>query len=82
MVRFLGWWRHRLRMRVAIMFDSQAENEGEQDKSNDALFLSSENETLPQGLKSYMPTLLQFVDLSLILGRTCTELYFPLMLKS
>jgi hypothetical protein len=52
MVRFLGWWRHRLRMRVTIMFDSQAENEGEQDKSNDALFLSSENETLPQGLKS------------------------------
>jgi hypothetical protein len=33
-------------------FDNQAENEGEQDKSNDALFLSSENETLPQGLKS------------------------------
>jgi hypothetical protein len=52
MVRFLGWWRHRLRMRVAIMFDSQAENEGEEDKSNDALFFSSENETLPQGLKS------------------------------
>jgi hypothetical protein len=52
MVRFLGWWRHRLRMRVAIMFDSQAQNEGEQDKSNDALFLSSENETLSQGLKS------------------------------
>jgi hypothetical protein len=52
MVRFLGWWRHRLRMRVTIMFNSQAENEGEQDKSNDALFLSSENETLPQGLKS------------------------------
>ena len=39
-------------MRVAIMFDSQAKNQGEQDKSNDALFLSSEDETLPQGLKS------------------------------
>jgi len=39
-------------MRVAIMFDSQAENEGEQDKSNDALFLSSENQTLSQRLKS------------------------------
>jgi len=52
MIRFLGWWRHRLRMRVAIMFDSQAQNEGEQDKSNDALFLSSENETLPQRIKS------------------------------
>ena len=39
-------------MRVAIMFDSQAENEGEQDKSNDALFVSSENEALPQRLKS------------------------------
>jgi hypothetical protein len=34
------------------MFDSQAENEGEENKGNDALFLSSENETLPQGLKS------------------------------
>ena len=52
MVRFLGWWRRRLRMRVAIMFDSQAQNEGEEDESNDALFLSSENETLSQGLKS------------------------------
>ncbi len=52
MVRFPGWWGHRLRMRVAIMFDSQAENEGEQDKSNDALFLSSENQTLSQRLKS------------------------------
>ncbi len=39
-------------MRVAIMFDSQTESEGEQDKSNDALFLSSENEALPQRLKS------------------------------
>jgi len=39
-------------MRVAIMFDSQAKNEGEQDKSNDALFLSSENQTLSQRLKS------------------------------
>jgi len=34
------------------MFDNQAENEGEQDKSNDALFFSSEDETLPQGPKS------------------------------
>jgi len=34
------------------MFDSQAKNEGEQDKSNDALFLSSENQTLSQRLKS------------------------------
>jgi len=39
-------------MRVAVMFDSQAENEGEQDKSNDALFFSSEDETLSQRLKS------------------------------
>jgi len=39
-------------MRVAVMFDSQTENEGEQDKSNDALFLSSEDETLSQRLKS------------------------------
>jgi len=39
-------------MHVAIMFDSQAENEGEQDKSNDTLFLSSEDDTLPQRLKS------------------------------
>jgi len=34
------------------MFDSQAKHEREQDKSNDALFLSSENETLPQRIKS------------------------------
>jgi hypothetical protein len=34
------------------MFDSQAESEDEQDKSNDALFLSGENEVLPQRLKS------------------------------
>jgi hypothetical protein len=39
-------------MCAAIMFDSQAKSEGEQDKSNDALFLSSENEALPQLLKS------------------------------
>jgi len=51
-VSFLRWRRYRLGMRVAIMFDSQAESEGEQDKSNDALFLSSENEALPQRLKS------------------------------
>jgi len=52
MVGFLRWWRYRLGMRVAIMFDSQAKHEREQDKSNDALFLSSENETLPQRIKS------------------------------
>jgi len=51
-VIFFRWWRYRLGMRVAIMFDSQAESEGEQDKSNDALFLSSENEAVPQRLKS------------------------------
>jgi hypothetical protein len=51
-VIFLGWRRYRLGMRVAIMFDSQAESEGEQDKSNDALFLSCKNEALPQRLKS------------------------------
>jgi hypothetical protein len=49
-VGFLRWWRYRLGMRVAIMFDSQAESEGEQDKSNDALFLSSKDEALLQRL--------------------------------
>jgi hypothetical protein len=51
-VILLRWRRYRLGMCVAIMFNSQAESEGEQDKSNDALFLSSENEALPQCLKS------------------------------
>jgi hypothetical protein len=39
-------------MRVAVTFCAQAEREREQDKSNDALFLSSENETLPERIKS------------------------------
>ena len=52
MVIFLRLRRYRPGMRVAIMFDSQAESEGEQDKSNDALFLSCKNEALPQRLKS------------------------------
>jgi len=51
-VGFLRWWRYRLGMRVAIIFHGQAENKGEQDKSNDALFLASKNEALLQRLKS------------------------------
>jgi len=39
-------------MRVPVTFCAEAEHEREQDKSNDALFLSSENETLPERLKS------------------------------
>jgi len=39
-------------MRVPVTFCAQAEEEREQDKSNDALFVSSENEALPQRLKS------------------------------
>ena len=39
-------------MRVPVTFYAEAEDEREQDKSNDALFLSSENETLPERLKS------------------------------
>jgi hypothetical protein len=39
-------------MRVPVTFCAQAKHEREQDKSNDALFLSSENEALPQRLKT------------------------------
>jgi hypothetical protein len=69
-------------MSVPVTFCAQAEEERERDKSNDAPFVSSENEALPQRLKLQTPTSLQFVDLSLTLGRMCTERYFPLMLKS
>jgi len=39
-------------MSVPVTFCAQAEEEREQDESNDAPFVSSENEALPQRLKS------------------------------
>jgi hypothetical protein len=51
MVGFLSWWSSRLRMSIPVTFCAQAEEEREQDKSNDALFVSSKNEALLQRLK-------------------------------
>jgi hypothetical protein len=50
-VGFLSWWSSRLRMSVPVTFCAQAEEEREQDESNDAPFVSSDNEALPQRLK-------------------------------
>jgi hypothetical protein len=41
----LGRW---LRMGVAIMFCGQTEDERDQNKNDDALFLGRENEPLPE----------------------------------
>ncbi len=45
-IRFFGWQRYRMRMRIAIMFHCQAEDKSRQDKNDYAFFFWCENEFL------------------------------------